>query len=140
MSGVEITSSSDRELHELFALAKATFGDLPRWSDSSVLEVLGDDVVFIAREQDEPVGYVALRPSGDMTITIDQLFVAPGHERRGIGRKLLAYAEGYAIARRAPALRIVVEEQNSSARRFYRRVGFVPVEPEVLELILPRAE
>ena len=40
---------------------------------------------------------------------IEQLFVLPGHERRGVGHRLLDYAEGYAIAERAPALRIVVE-------------------------------
>jgi hypothetical protein len=32
---------------------------------------------------------------------VEQLFVAPGHELRGIGDRLLAYAEGYAIAERA---------------------------------------
>jgi ribosomal protein S18 acetylase RimI-like enzyme len=71
-------------------------------------------------------------------IVVDQLFVAPGHERRGIGHRLLAYAEGFAIAERARSLRIVVEERNQPARNFYRRSGFVPVEPELFELTLPR--
>jgi len=70
----------------------------------------------------------------------EQLFVAPGHERRGIGHRLLAYAEGYAIAERARSLQVVVEESNRQARSFYRRSGFVPVEPELFELILPRAD
>jgi len=34
---------------------------------------------------------------------VEQLFVASGHERRGIGHRLLAYAEGYAIAERVLA-------------------------------------
>jgi ribosomal protein S18 acetylase RimI-like enzyme len=96
------------------------------------------DLVFVAHEHGGPAGYVALLESEGGVITIEQLFVAPGHERRGIGRRLLAYAEGYAIARRAPALRIVVEERNPAARAFYRRAGFVPVEAELLERILPR--
>jgi ribosomal protein S18 acetylase RimI-like enzyme len=58
----------------------------------------------------------------------------------GIGHRLLAYAEGYAIAMRAPSLQIVVEEDNRPARNFYRRSGFVPIEPELVELVLPRAE
>jgi ribosomal protein S18 acetylase RimI-like enzyme len=137
--GVEIVSAGP-ELRELFALAKGSFGDRPDWSDLVVLGVLERDVVFVARARDEPAGYVALRTSGDRTVTVEQLFVAPGHERHGIGRRLLAYAEGYAIARRARALRIVVEERNVEARGFYRRSGFVPVGSELLELILPSTD
>ena len=51
--------------------------------------------------------------------------------------KKLDYAEGYAIAERAPALRIVVERDNTPARAFYRRAGFVPVEGELFERSLP---
>jgi ribosomal protein S18 acetylase RimI-like enzyme len=97
-------------------------------------------VVFVAREREERAGYVALRVTEGDTMTVEQLLVAPGHERRGVGRRLLAYAEGYAIARRAKTLRIVVEEQNRSARSLYRRSGFVPFGPELLELILPRTD
>ena len=82
----------------------------------------------------------ALRREGDGAIVVEQLFVAPGHERRGIGHRLLAHAEGYAIAERAGSLQVVVEENNRQARSFYRRSGFVPVEPELFELILPRAD
>jgi ribosomal protein S18 acetylase RimI-like enzyme len=105
-----------------------------------VLDVLRSDVTFVAREQGQPAGYVALRRKEGGAIVVEQLFVAPGHERRGIGRRLLAYAEGYAIAERAQLLQIVVEEDNRQARSFYLRSGFVPVEPELLELVLPRAD
>ena len=72
-------------------------------------------------------------------IVIEQLFVAPGHERRGNGHRLLAYAEGYAIAERARVLQIAVEEGNAQARSFYRRSGFAPVERELFERLLPSA-
>jgi ribosomal protein S18 acetylase RimI-like enzyme len=127
-------------LPQLFALAKLTFAGLPGWSDDRVLEVLRRDVVFIAREHGQLGGYVALRRMEEGLIVVEQIFVAPGHERRGIGRRLLAYAEGYAIAERARSLQIVVEEGNEKARSFYRRSGFVPVQPELFELILPMAD
>jgi GNAT superfamily N-acetyltransferase len=98
----------------LFGLAKVTFAGMPGWSDERVLEVLEHDVIFIAREKGRPAGYVALRRD-DGTIVVEQLFVAPGHEGRGIGHQLLAQS-------------------------FYRRSGFVPIEPEPFELILPRAD
>jgi ribosomal protein S18 acetylase RimI-like enzyme len=113
---------------------------LPGWSDERVLEVLTRNLIFVAREEGEAAGYVALRREEGGAIVVEQLFVAPGHERRGIGHRLLAYAEGYAIAERASSLQVVVEESNRQARSFYSRSGFVPVEPELFELILPRAD
>lgn len=144
-SGVEVAPPSEGELTRLYDLARATFGDVPGWSDRRVLEVLEHDLVFVARERTrqrvEPAGYVALRREPEAAaVVVEQLFVAPGHEQRGIGHRLLAYAEGYAISERAHALRIVAEETNWRARSFYRRRGFVPVERELLELVLPRAD
>jgi ribosomal protein S18 acetylase RimI-like enzyme len=54
-----------------------------------------------------------------------------------VGHRLLDYVEGYAIAERAPALRIVVEQDNVPARDFYQRAGFVPVDTEIFERSLP---
>jgi ribosomal protein S18 acetylase RimI-like enzyme len=113
---------------------------MPGWSDERVLEVLKHDVIFVAREKGRPAGYVALRRDEGGVIVVEQLFVAPGYEGRGIGHQLLAYAEGYAIAERARSLRIVVEDANQQAQSFYRRSGFVPIEPELFELSLPRAD
>ena len=124
----------------LFGLAKGVFAGLPGWSDQRVLEVLRGDLVFVAREQGQPAGYVALRREDDGAIVIEQLFVAPGHEQRGIGHRLLAHAEGYAIAERARVLRIVVEEGNEQARSFYRRSGFAPVQRELFERVLPSGD
>ena len=139
-SEVEIAPPVEADLPQLFGLAKGTFAGLPGWSDERALEVLKRDLIFVAREEGEAAGYVALRREGDGAIVVEQLFVAPGHERRGIGHRLLAHAEGYAIAERAGSLQVVVEENNRQARSFYRRSGFVPVEPELFELILPRAD
>jgi ribosomal protein S18 acetylase RimI-like enzyme len=136
---VEIVPRTEGDLKQLYRLAKGSFGDIPGWSDERVLDVLTRDLVFVARERAQPAGYVALRRDAETgTIVVDQLFVAPGHEQRGIGRRLLAYAEGYAIAERVQTLQIVVEESNWRARSFYRRSGFVPIEAELLELVLPR--
>lgn len=133
---IEIVPGDDADLRQLFALARAVFGRLPGWSDGRVLGALDRDVVFVAKEGGEPAGYVALKPSADATV-VEQLFVAPGHERRGVGRGLLAHAEGFAIAEHSRALRVVVERDNGAARSFYRRSGFVPVESEIFELPLP---
>jgi ribosomal protein S18 acetylase RimI-like enzyme len=136
-TSVAIDRCPEAEVPRLFGLAKSVFADAPGWDDGRVLEALSRDLLFLARDEGEPAGYVALRHEPDGSFVIEQLFVLPGHERRGVGRRLLDYAEGYAIAERAPALRIVVERDNTPARAFYRRAGFVPVEGELFERSLP---
>ena len=135
---IDIVRPSEAELHELFGLAKAVFSDEPRWNDSRVLDTLLSDVVFVAHERAQQAGYLALRSDDETAYVIEQVLVAPGHEQRGVGQRLLEHAEGYAISEHASALQIVVERENRPARSFYLRSGFVPVEDELFELVLPR--
>ena len=93
----------------------------------------------MATDEGVVAGYVALGREDDGTLVVDQLLVAPGHERRGVGRRLLAHAEEYAVMQGLPELLIVVEADNVPARSFYERSGFVPVEPELFRRVLPPA-
>jgi GNAT superfamily N-acetyltransferase len=115
----------------LFGLAK-----IDRGADERTLEVLERETVFVAEVEGKPAGYVALEPE-EARVRVDQLFVSPDHEAEGVGRQLLEYAEGYAIFRGARRLRVVVSESDARAVGFYRDRGFVSVEPDVLELVLP---
>ncbi|MFL5953358.1 MAG: GNAT family N-acetyltransferase [Gaiellaceae bacterium] len=137
-TAIEVGPLREPEVAPLFALAKSAFAGAPGWHDRHVLGVLRDDVVFVAREGGVAAGYVALRPNPDDSVLIEQLLVAPGHERRGVGRRLLAHAEGYAISQRAPTLLIVVEPDNRTAAGLYRRLGYAPLGSELFQLVLPR--
>jgi ribosomal protein S18 acetylase RimI-like enzyme len=136
--GMEIGDLQPAEAELLFGLAKSAFETSPGWTDARVLAVLAEDVVFVAREDGLQAGYVALSNHADGGFVIEQLLVVPGHEKRGVGRRLLAHAEGYAIAQGAPSLLIVAEPDNHAARGFYLRSGFVPIGGDLLELVLPR--
>jgi ribosomal protein S18 acetylase RimI-like enzyme len=135
---IEIGDLEPAEAELLFGLAKSAFETTPGWTDARALAVLDEDVVFVAREEGVQAGYVALSQNADEGVVIEQLLVVPGHEKRGVGRKLLAHAEGYAIAQGAPSLLIVAEPDNWAARGFYLRSGFVPIGGDLLELVLPR--
>ena len=134
---IEVRTAKRDELRDLFALALVAFGDTSGWDDRRVVEILRDDLVFVASEEGLAAGYVAVTRDPDGAVVIEQILVAPGHERRGIGRRLLAWAEGYAISEGSSSLRIVVERDNERARSLYRRAGFQPIGAEVLELALP---
>ena len=116
----------------LFGLAR-----LDRGADRRTLTVLERETVFVAEIDGAPAGYVAVKPAGE-AIRVDQLFVSPEHEAEGVGRQLLEYAEGYAISQGALALQVVVSRRDTRAVDFYRGRGFVEVQEELLEIVLPR--
>jgi N6-L-threonylcarbamoyladenine synthase len=124
------------ELPLLYSLAARTFSGERGWSSRRTAAILRRAQVYVAHDGGEPVGFVAVEADTDGW-RIEQLLVAPGHEQRGIGKLLLAYAEGLAISRQATALRIVCEERNRAARDLYRRLGFAPVARELFERTLP---
>ena len=121
----------------LFTLARGVFGERSSWDDRRTLTALETDTVFVADLGGEPAGYVALVRDAD-AIRIEQLLVSPPHEGEGVGRQLLEYAEGFAIAEGALRLQIVVESDNRRALAFYRGRGFGPAGADLLELLLPQ--
>jgi ribosomal protein S18 acetylase RimI-like enzyme len=57
-------------------------------------------------------------------LNVHDLAVLPSHQRRGIGRALLASAEARARARGCAKLTLEVLETNHDARRLYESCGF----------------
>jgi putative acetyltransferase len=55
---------------------------------------------------------------------VEALFIAPGHQRRGGGRKLVEHARRLARERALAPLTVDVNEQNPEAVRFYEACGF----------------
>jgi GNAT superfamily N-acetyltransferase len=128
----EIRPVRDEDQPLLFGLAS-----LDRGADERTLGVLERETVFVAEIEGTPAGYVALERT-EAAVRVDQLFVSPEHEAEGVGRRLLEYAEGYAIWQGARRLQVVVETGNPRAEVFYRGRGFVPVGEDLFELVLPQ--
>jgi putative acetyltransferase len=74
------------------------------------------DWAEVAVSENKPVAFVAMVGS-----RIDQLFVHPDSQRRGIGSRLLSDA----LARGIRPLTLDVFEANAPARKLYGRFGFV---------------
>ena len=119
----------------LFAVAKLAFTE---GDDRRTLATLARDTVFVAELAGEPAGYVAIEESA-AALRIEQLCVHPAHEKEGVGKQLLEWAEGYAISERAARLEVVVEADNRRALDFYRGRGFSEAGENLLELRLPLA-
>jgi len=71
--------------------------------------------LWVADIDERPAAFMAI--AGDF---VDQLFVAPEHQRRGLGAALLAHAR-----RLSPqGLRLFTFQFNANARAFYEKNGF----------------
>jgi GNAT superfamily N-acetyltransferase len=128
----EIRPSRPDDEALLFGLAS-----IDRGADARTIAVLERETVFVAEVEGVPAGYVALDEQEEAGVRVDQLFVSPEHEAEGVGRQLLEYAEGYAIWRGARSLRVVVAGGDRKAVAFYRGRGFVALEENLFELMLP---
>ena len=82
-------------------------------------DVLPTAEAWLAESQGRPVGVLVL--DGDL---MDQLYVHPEAQGRGIGSQLLELAK----ERRPDGLRLWVFVSNRPARDFYERHGFVVVD------------
>ena len=81
--------------------------------------------VPVAEEAERPVGFAELEADGH----IDRVYVSADHQRRGIGRQLLAAV--VAEARRVGLARLFTEA-SISARPFFEAQGFVTLAPQVV--------
>ncbi len=111
------------EIH--LAARRAALPDLPRpftdaetraWFASTVGD--GPDGWWVARSAGQIVGYMQL-----VGAELEQLYVLPAWQGRGIGTALLNAAK----ARSPNGLSLWTFQQNAKARSFYERHGFQPV-------------
>ncbi|MEX2503453.1 MAG: GNAT family N-acetyltransferase, partial [Egicoccus sp.] len=89
----------------------------------SVADVQGLDLVFIGIGVDPVHAALGYRVVDDV-LDIDRLMVAPGHHRRGLGRRLLGFT--LAVVPHAAA-EVSTGAGNVAARRLYEGCGFVEV-------------
>lgn len=78
-------------------------------------QILKKSQVWVVEVEDRPVAFLAMEKD-----FIDQLYVHPQYQRRGIGEALLAFAR-----RRSPDhLWLYTLQSNVNARAFYEKNGF----------------
>ncbi len=124
-SSITIERASPRDAGEIAALYLASrAAALPYLhrchSDAEVRDwiatvMLATGETWVAREAGRILGFVTL--NGE---ELDQLYLLPGHSRRGIGSLLLAKAK----ERSPERLSLFAFQRNTDARAFYERHGF----------------
>ncbi len=80
---------------------------------------------FLAEEDGQPCGSVAVKPGGRGVYYMERLAVLPAFRRRGIGRALVRRALREARRLGAHAVRIGIIAEHAELRAWYERQGFV---------------
>ena len=109
--GVERVAATTRSWHAPEVLAKQAA--LP---DASFLVAFRGGVL---------AGHAFAKEQGEGGLLLSRLYVLPAHQRRGVGRALLA-----AVVERHPGtvrVELLVEARNAKGLAFYGRHGFVAV-------------
>lgn len=106
-------------------LSKTTIDAFLRrsYSDYRILAAVNDGGLWVLEEDGRVVGYERLSIRGDVGY-IGAIYVLPGSQRQGHGRRLIDTARPWFAARGVNEIRLTVAERNVAARGFYRHLGF----------------
>jgi GNAT superfamily N-acetyltransferase len=88
---------------------------------------------WVAVDGDEIVGMFGLEAAGEHAMELRRMYVAPGARRRGIARKMLAFAEEECRRCNRPELQLSTSELQQDALALYRNAGYENVREEIAD-------
>ncbi len=100
---------------------------------AALTKFVGDEAlgrVWLISYEGEAIGYLVLTLGysleyGGRDAFIDEVYIRESHRRRGIGQRVLTFAEEVCRSLGVRALHLEVERANTNAHGLYRKVGFV---------------
>lgn len=136
-AGVTVIRATARDLDEVVALFDAYRVFYRQGSDIAVARAFlaerfkqGDSVILLGRHNGVAIGFIQLYPSFSSVSMqriwiLNDLYVAPGGRRLGVGRRLMDHARALATATDAIRIELTTEHNNTSAQALYRQCGYV---------------
>lgn len=125
-----IRAAQPHEAAQLAGLAARAYGIYvgrigrrPAPMDADYQSPIRDGRAFVADDRGSIVGLIVLVPHPDHLL-IENVAVEPARQGRGIGRALMAYAEGYARAHRLLELRLYTNAAMTENLSLYPRFGY----------------
>jgi GNAT superfamily N-acetyltransferase len=128
---IRLSEAGAADAPRLSALSRAAYAKwlpllgrppIPYTADYEAL--LADHETWIAVEADgRDVAALVLRAAADHLL-IWSVAVLPAQQGKGLGRALMAFAEGRALARRLPEIRLYTNLLMEANRRLYARLGY----------------
>ncbi|HSK51472.1 MAG TPA: GNAT family N-acetyltransferase [Clostridia bacterium] len=123
--------ASDGDVPEIVDLVRAAYegygpliGRTPLPMLTDFMVALREHEIWVLADGESLVGVLELEPRGDL-LWIENVAVDPARQRRGLGRRLLGFAEDEARRRGIPAIGLLTNERYSDNIAMYRRYGYL---------------
>jgi putative acetyltransferase len=88
---------------------------------------------WVAEDGGEILGMFGLEPAGDDALELRRMYVDPAARRRGIARRMLAFAEGECRSRGVVRLTLSTSELQQEALALYRGAGYMLEREEAVQ-------
>jgi GNAT superfamily N-acetyltransferase len=128
--------SEDAETVRALTLAAYTkwvpvIGRRPKPMNADHDHAVRTHIVELAYLDGDLAGVIEIIPAADHLL-LENIAVAPAHQRKGIGRRLMARVEALARARQVPMVRLYTNKAFISNLEFYRKLGYALEREEAL--------
>lgn len=93
--------------------------------------------VWLIEAQGATIGYLVLSLSysleyGGIDAFLDEIYLREAFRGKGIGKRAIAFLEAECANRKVKALHLEVERKNRNAQKFYRNLGFLDNDRQLL--------
>ena len=117
--------------HAAYAKWVPVIGRRPKPMNADYDHAVRAHVIELAYLDGELAGSIELIPAADHLL-LENLAVAPAHQRQGIGHRLMAHVEALARGRGLPMVRLYTSKAFTSNLEFYQKLGYALEREEAL--------
>jgi ribosomal protein S18 acetylase RimI-like enzyme len=107
-------------------------GIRPRPMEQDYAERIAATDAFVLEDDDGIAGLLILEVDGGHLV-VDNVAIDPSRQGKGLGRRLLAYAEDRAREKGVPELRIYTHQKMTENIELYTRLGYVEYERRTVD-------
>ena len=93
-------------------------------SDSQLESSIGDGTMYVAEEGETPIGVVLVLDHGGSERELRYVAIAESHQRRGLGKAMLADVREAEAARGSARLLVGTSSADTGNLDFYQRCGY----------------
>ena len=93
-------------------------------SESQLESAIDDGTMYVAEEDETPIGVVLVLDHGEQERELRYVAIAASHQRRGLGKAMLADVRAAEAARGAARLLVGTSSADTGNLDFYQRCGY----------------
>jgi ribosomal protein S18 acetylase RimI-like enzyme len=109
--------------HAAYAKWVPVIGRKPKPMNADYEHAVRAHIIELAYLDGELAGLIEVIPASDHLL-LENLAVAPAHQRKGIGHRLMAHVEALARVQGLPVVRLYTNKAFATNLEFYKKLGY----------------